>query len=87
MEDPGAVGQRAANIIQQKSDLLIILGARMDMGQTAYMHKYLAPKAKKIMVDIDEFEIKKMDTKIHLPINADAKVFIREMLNFSKNKI
>ncbi len=79
---PGAVGQRAANIIQQKSDLLIILGARMDMGQTAYMHKYLAPKAKKIMVDIDEFEIKKMDTEIHLPINADAKIFIREMLNF-----
>ena len=82
---PGAVGQRAANISQQKSDWLLMLGARMDMGQTAYMHKFLARKAKKIMVDIDEHEINKMETTIDVPITCDADVFIDEMLIHLKN--
>lgn len=77
---PGAVGQRAANFTQQKSDWLLMLGARMDMGQTAYMHKYLARGAKKIMVDIDENEINKMQTIIDIPIPVDAGDFIDEML-------
>jgi acetolactate synthase-1/2/3 large subunit len=82
---PGAVGQRAANIAQQKSDWLLMLGARMDMGQTAYMHKYLAREAKKIMVDIDENEINKMETTIDVPITCDADAFIDEMLIHLKN--
>ena len=49
---PGAVGQRYANFAQQNSDLLLMLGARMDTGQTAYMHEHLAKGAKKIMIDI-----------------------------------
>lgn len=77
---PGAVGQRAANFTQQKSDWLLILGARMDMGQTAYMHKYLARAAKKIMVDIDENEINKMETNIDIRIGFNARNFIDEML-------
>jgi acetolactate synthase-1/2/3 large subunit len=77
---PGAVGQRAANIAQQKSDWLLMLGARMDMGQTAYMHKYLAREAIKIMVDVDKYEISKMKTTIDVPITSDAGAFIDEML-------
>lgn len=77
---PGAVGQRAANFAQQKSDWLLMLGARMDLGQTAYMHKHLAKNAKKIMVDIDENEIKKMNTLIDIPCPVDAGDFIDEML-------
>jgi acetolactate synthase I/II/III large subunit len=76
---PGAVGQRAANFAQQKSDWLLMLGARMDLGQTAYMHEHLARDAKKIMVDIDENEIKKMNTKIDVPCPVDAGIFIEEM--------
>jgi len=82
---PGAVGQRAANLAQQKSDWMLMLGARMDMGQTAYMHKYLAQGAKKIMVDIDEKEIEKMKTKIHVQCPYDAGVFINEMLKKVNN--
>jgi acetolactate synthase-1/2/3 large subunit len=82
---PGAVGQRAANFVQQKSDWLLMLGARMDMGQTAYMHKYLARDAKKIMVDIEESEINKMREVIDLPISVDAGYFIDEMLRQIEN--
>jgi len=76
---PGAVGQRYANLAQQNSDWLLMLGARMDTGQTAYMHQYLARNAKKIMVDIDHFEINKMNTQIDVRCPYDAGVFINVM--------
>ncbi len=77
---PGAVAQRAANLAQQRSDWFLMLGARMDMGQTAYMHKYLAPNAKRIMVDIDKAEIEKMSTDIQVSIAVSADDFIEEMM-------
>jgi acetolactate synthase I/II/III large subunit len=83
---PGGVGQRGANFSQQTSDLILIIGARLDLGQTAYNHKNFAPHAKKIMVDIDPNEIKKMDTKIDLPITVNAKEFISGLLK-QKSKI
>lgn len=75
---PGAVGQRGANFTQQNADCLLILGARMDLGQTAYSHEQFAPDAYKIMVDIDPAEIQKMKMHIDIPVHADAGGFIRE---------
>ena len=80
---PGAVGQRGANFAQQTADLILLLGARLDLGQTAYNHKNFAPNAKKILVDIDPKEIGKMDTAIDLAVQADAGLFINGLL---KNK-
>ena len=77
---PGAVGQRGANFTQQNSDWILILGARLDLGQTGYNHRNFARAAKKIMVDIDPAEIKKMDMTIDVPVCADAKAFIQEFL-------
>ena len=39
---PGSVGQRAANFAQQNADWLLVLGARLDLGQTAYNHAAFA---------------------------------------------
>lgn len=77
---PGSIGQRGANFTQQNSDLLISIGARLDYGQTGYTHKNFARAAKKVMVDIDSTEIKKMMTPIDVPVPADAGAFIREFL-------
>jgi acetolactate synthase-1/2/3 large subunit len=77
---PGAIAQRAANFAQQRSDWFLMIGARMDMGQTAYMHQYLASEATRIMVDVDEAEINKMDTDIEIKIVAGADQFINEVL-------
>ncbi|HOO36934.1 MAG TPA: thiamine pyrophosphate-binding protein [Deltaproteobacteria bacterium] len=76
---PGAVGQRGANFTQQNADWILVIGARLDLGQTAYTHENFAPHAHKIMVDIDSAEIIKMRMKIHVPIIADAGDFIREL--------
>jgi len=77
---PGTIASRYANFILQNADLLITIGARLDLVQVGYNYKNFASKAKKIIVDIDEAEIKKIDTEIDLPIVADAKVFLNEFL-------
>jgi len=77
---PGSVGQRGANFTQQNSDWILILGARLDLGQTGYNHRNFARAAKKIMVDIDQAEIRKMDMTIDVPVCADVKAFIQEFI-------
>ncbi len=56
---PGIAGQRGANIVQQSADLLICVGARLDLGQTGYDVSLFAPKATKFVVDVDADEAAK----------------------------
>jgi acetolactate synthase-1/2/3 large subunit len=76
---PGSIAPRGANFALQNSDLLLVVGARLDMALTGYAHDKLARQAVKIMVDIDGSEIRKMRTTIHVPIVADAGAFLREL--------
>jgi acetolactate synthase-1/2/3 large subunit len=77
---PGASGQRAANFTQQNSDCLLVLGARLDLGQVAYMHGLFARGARKIVVDVDPAELGKLKMELELAVTADAGAFIRAML-------
>lgn len=76
----GIMGDRAGNFAVQNSDLLLIIGSRMSIPQVGYNYKTFAREAKKIMVDIDEIELKKPSIKVDLPIKGNAKDFISEML-------
>ena len=76
---PGSLAPRGANFTLQNSDFLLVVGSRLDMAMTAYSHERFARAAVKIMVDIDPAEIRKMKTPIHLPIVADAKMFLEEL--------
>ena len=71
---PGGIGQRAANKIQQTCDLLLVLGAQMNLDQVAYNLDAVAPNAVKIVVDIDPAELKKYNGWI--TIQADIKEFL-----------
>lgn len=82
---PGAVGQRGANFTQQNADWMLIVGARLDLGQTAYNHANFAPGARKIIVDIDAAEIHKMQMKIDVSVNSDAGDFLREFNSHLSN--
>lgn len=73
-------GPRYPNIIVQNCDLLISLGCRLGIQQIGYNWSAFAPDAKKVMVDIDLGELQKRTLKIDLPIHADARSFIRELL-------
>lgn len=56
---PGSIGQRAANIIQQKADFLLVLGARLDPDQVGFRYDLFAKNAKRVQVDIDPEEFRK----------------------------
>ena len=77
---PGGTGQRGANFALQNADCLLILGARLDLPQTAFDHQNFARSAHKIVVDVDPAEIGKMQTDIAVPVAADVGAFVREMM-------
>lgn len=68
----GAYGNRVANFIVEKSDLIIAIGSRMDIRQVGVNRDRFAPNANIIRIDIDEGEL---EYKVHndeLDICADA---------------
>ena len=75
----GLYGQRCANFIVQNCDLLIVLGSRLALPQTGYNIDNFASKAKIIMVNNDEEELKKY-SRYDLTINSDCKEFINELI-------
>ena len=77
---PGICGDRIGNIMVQNSDLLIILGTRLSLRQLSYAYDLFAPKAYKVMVDIDEAEMHKPTLLIDLPIHADLRNAIDMLL-------
>lgn len=77
---PGAVGQRGANFVQQNADCILTLGARLDLGQTAYSHQNFARGGTKILIDIDAAEIGKFKSDAVIPVEADAGDFLRELI-------
>jgi acetolactate synthase-1/2/3 large subunit len=76
---PGPVAPRGANIALQKSDFVLSLGARLDLVVTGYSPENFARAAKKVMVDVDPTELKKMKGTVQLPVCADVKAFIAEL--------
>ena len=82
----GLLGERAANFAVQNADLLLILGSRMSIPNVGYRSDLFSPKSIKIMVDIDENEIKKPTIKIDYPIVEDLNVFFPKILLRLKNE-
>jgi len=76
---PGPLAPRGANFALQNSDWLLALGARLDLVVTGYAPKNFARAAKKIVVDVDAAELKKLDGAIELGVHADVRDFIVEM--------
>lgn len=76
---PGAIAPRGANFALQNADLLISVGARLDMATVAYDHRNFARNAKKVIVDIDPLEIAKLDMDIEVKAPVDAGEFLVEL--------
>lgn len=75
---PGIVATRAANNALQGCDLLLSIGARLDPNTIAFKYDKLAPRAKKILVDIDLNEALKIPN-LDLHIRKDSLEFIKEL--------
>ncbi len=78
---PGTVGTRPGNFAVQNCDLLLSLGCRLNIRMIGYNHFNFAENAYKIVVDIDKKELKKPTICPDMPVNADVKDIIGELLN------
>ncbi len=77
---PGTVASRGANFALQNADMLLSIGARLDFAVTGYAQEQCARAARKVVVDIDAAEIRKLHLKVDVPVRADALAFVSELL-------
>lgn len=77
---PGSVGTRGGNFIVQNSDVLLVLGCRMNIRQISYNYKEFAKNAYKIVVDIDEAELHKPTVDIDRKVHADVADVLRDIV-------
>lgn len=76
---PGLQAPRYSNLILQSCDFLLVLGSRMDNMITAFNEEHFAYQAKKVIVDIDASEIKKLQmTQVHA-VTGDVGAFIKTL--------
>ncbi|MDR1739236.1 MAG: thiamine pyrophosphate-binding protein [Bacteroidales bacterium] len=77
---PGTVGLRGGNFVVQNCDLLIVLGCRLNIRQISYNYAAFASNAYKIIVDIDKQELQKPTVHADMPIHANIKDVVDDML-------
>lgn len=76
---PGTMGDRGANLVLQEADLLLSIGSRIDTSLTAFNEIDFARNAEKIIVDIDQHELDRMEIPRSHKACADAAGFIRSL--------
>lgn len=79
----GAYGERTANFIVAKSDLVIAMGSRLGIRQVGGKVEGFAPKAKLVRIDVDSNEFSKKIKDDELEIECDIKDFLSEVYRMS----
>ncbi len=77
---PSTMGTRGGNFTVQNCDLMLSIGCRLNVRMVGYTKHQFAQKAYKIIVDIDDRELKKPTIIPDMPVCADAGDFIRALL-------
>jgi acetolactate synthase-1/2/3 large subunit len=83
---PGTIGNRAGNFVAQNSDLVIVLGSRLNIRLVSYNWKSFAPRAVKVGIDIDEKELNKPTCTFDLKFIMDLKDFIPRLKDLAIKK-
>jgi acetolactate synthase-1/2/3 large subunit len=81
----GMTGTETANYATDNCDLLLVLGTRMQIRQTSFDYGNFGKNVKKIMVDIDESELNKINFKPDIKVKADVKDFLEDILKKEVN--
>lgn len=73
---PGSLGNRAGNFAVQNADLVVVLGCRLNVRLVSYNWRSFAPKAYRVMVDVDAAELDKPTLSIDRKVHADLADFL-----------
>lgn len=82
----GAYGSRTANFVLAKSDLVITLGARLDVRQVGAERKKFAAQAQLVRVDIDMGELSNRVHDNEIQIQCDVAEFLDRLLLLATNE-
>lgn len=83
---PGTVGTRSGNFLVMNCDLLLVLGSRLNIRLISYNYKDFAKDAYKIIVDIDENELRKPTVQPDLAVHANVKDVMMDLLKIPYDK-
>ncbi len=72
----GSYGNRCANIIFSRADVVLALGSRLDIRQTGNINSEILKKIKFIHVDIDDDELQNSRLQNSLNLHCDLRYFI-----------
>jgi len=72
----GTAGQRRANFVVQGSDCLLALGAGLNVQKIGFNVSGFAPRAKKIIVDVDDAQLNYQVVRPDVPVQADLSAFL-----------
>lgn len=75
----GSYGNRAANIIFSQADIVLSLGARLDVRQTGNINSEQLKKIKFIHIDIDENELADSKLPNRIDVHCSLSVFIESL--------
>lgn len=76
----GTAGQRRANFAVQNADCVLFLASGINVTKAGFNYKGFAPRAKKVLVDIDEGQLFHQVIQPDLGIQADLYAFLTELL-------
>ena len=82
----GSIGTRPGNFAVQNSDLVLVLGSRLNIRQVSYNWEAFAKRAEIIWVDIDSAELSKPFPDAHKKICADLKSFLPKLADLASAK-
>lgn len=82
----GAYGDRTANFIVAKSDLVISIGSRLDIRQVGAKRENFAKNASIIRIDIDAVELEYKVHEDEIQIQADLREIITELIKVAEGK-
>ena len=82
----GMSGLRGANKAVFESDLIICLGNHLPIPQTTTLYDSYAPNSKKIIINIDKYQLKNLNVSFDYKLNLDAKFFFNKIKNKIKIK-
>jgi acetolactate synthase I/II/III large subunit len=77
---PNTWGSRGANIVIQKSDLILALGTRLGLQQTGFNWREFGRDATIVQVEIDQAELDKGHPRVDHAFAADADDFLMRLL-------
>jgi acetolactate synthase-1/2/3 large subunit len=78
---PNTWGQRSANMIIQRADLIIAMGTRLGLQQTGFNWKEFGRAAAVVQVEIDPAELNKGHPRIDHGFAVDANQFLSSLLS------